>query len=35
MNDGRGMIRQIGEIALGRPFKGLSVENEIRTLIKR
>jgi len=26
MNDGRGAIRQIGEIALGRAFKGLSVE---------
>lgn len=26
MNDGRGTIRQIGEIALDRPFKGLSVE---------
>ena len=27
MNDGRGAIRQIGEIALGRAFKGLSVEH--------
>lgn len=26
MNDGRGTIRQIGEIALGKEFKGLSVE---------
>jgi len=26
MNDGRGTIRQIGEIALGRSFKGLSVK---------
>jgi len=26
MDDGRGTIRQIGEIALGRAFKGLSVE---------
>jgi len=26
MNDGRGAISQIGEIALGRAFKGLSVE---------
>lgn len=26
LNDGRGTIRQIGEIALDRPFKGLSVE---------
>lgn len=26
MNDGRGAIRQIGEIALGRAFKGLSVD---------
>src|SRR5690625_4758616 len=25
MNDGRGTIRQIGEIALGKPFKGLSI----------
>lgn len=25
MNDGRGTIRHVGEIALGRPFKGLSV----------
>lgn len=28
MNDGRGAIRQIGEIALGRSFKGLSLETE-------
>ncbi|HLR42530.1 MAG TPA: restriction endonuclease, partial [Pseudogracilibacillus sp.] len=27
MNDGRGAIRQIGEIALGKAFKGLSVES--------
>ena len=27
MNDGRGSIRQIGEIALGRLFKGLSVRD--------
>lgn len=27
MNDGRGTIRQIGEIALGRDFKGLSVNH--------
>ncbi|WP_371817543.1 DEAD/DEAH box helicase family protein [Virgibacillus sp. MSJ-26] len=26
MNDGRGAIRQIGEIALGRAFKGLSIK---------
>jgi len=26
MNDGRGAIRQIGEIALGHPFKGLSIQ---------
>ncbi|WP_082918228.1 DEAD/DEAH box helicase family protein [Oceanobacillus sp. Castelsardo] len=26
MNDGRGSIKQIGEIALGKEFKGLSVE---------
>lgn len=26
MNDGRGAIRQIGEMPLGRAFKGLSVE---------
>lgn len=26
MNDGRGTIKQIGEIALGKEFKGLSVE---------
>jgi type III restriction enzyme len=26
LNDGRGAIRQLGEIALGRAFKGLSVE---------
>lgn len=26
INDGRGAIRQLGEIALGRAFKGLSVE---------
>ena len=25
MDDGRGTIRQIGEIALGKPFKGLSI----------
>jgi len=29
MNDGRGTIKQLGEIALGRAFKGLSVENEL------
>lgn len=28
MNDGRGTIKQLGEIALGREFKGLSV-NEL------
>src|SRR5699024_1043828 len=28
MNDGRGAIRQIGEIALGRAFKGLSILNQ-------
>src|SRR5699024_3421876 len=26
MNDSRGTIRQIGEIALGKPFKGLSID---------
>ena len=26
LNDGRDAIRQLGEIALGRAFKGLSVE---------
>jgi type III restriction enzyme len=26
MDDGRGTIRQIGEIALGHPFKGLSIQ---------
>lgn len=26
MNDGRGTIRQIGGIAIGRNFKGLSME---------
>jgi type III restriction enzyme len=26
MNDGRGTIRQVGEIALGKEFKGLSVD---------
>lgn len=26
MNDGRGTVRQIGEIALGKPFEGLSVK---------
>ncbi len=26
MNDGRGTIRQVGEIALGRGFKGLSID---------
>jgi len=28
MDDGRGAIRQIGEIALGRAFRGLSVNNK-------
>jgi len=27
MNDGRGTIREIGEIALGEPFKGLSIND--------
>ena len=27
MDDGRDTIKQIGEIALGRPFKGLSIIN--------
>lgn len=27
MDDGRGTIKQIGEIALGRAFRGLSIEN--------
>lgn len=27
MNDGRNTLKQIGEIALGRAFKGLSVQD--------
>nr|WP_230973938.1 hypothetical protein [Cerasibacillus terrae] len=30
MNDGRGAIKQLGEIALGRAFRGLSVERNMR-----